>query len=240
MRAPWRLAAPLAFAAAGLLFATSASVAQGGQLRGTRSDLGDLIRAQQQRADGLARTVDRLRVQVHAVTDKAGQADRRISDAQKRTHVLELAAGTLAVTGPSVTVTLSDAPRTPNRSLPAGTSPDDLVVHQQDVQAVVNALWAGGAEAMEVMDQRIIATSAVRCVGNTLILQGRVYSPPYTITAIGAPERLLSALDASPGVDVYRYYADTYGLVYHRSASTSTRLPAFDGTLALLHARVGS
>ena len=167
-------------------------------------------------------------------------ADRRISDAQQRADALELAAGMVAVAGPSVTVTMSDAPRTPNRSLPPGTVPDDLVVHQQDVQAVVNALWAGGAEAMQVMDQRIIATSAVRCVGNTLILQGRVYSPPYTITAIGAPEQLMSALDAAPGVDVFRYYATTYGLVYQRSASTSTQLPAYDGTLALLHARVGS
>ncbi len=58
-------------------------------------------------------------------------------------------------------------------------SPDDLVVHQQDVQAVVNALWAGGADAVQVMDQRLLSTSAVRCVGNTLLLNGRVYSPPY-------------------------------------------------------------
>ena len=50
---------------------------------------------------------------------------------------------------------------------------------------MVNALWQGGAEAMMLQDQRVISTSAVRCVGNTLILQGRVYSPPYVITAIG-------------------------------------------------------
>ena len=35
------------------------------------------------------------------------------------------------------------------------------------------------------MDQRLIATSAVRCVGNTLLLQGRTYSPPFVVTAIG-------------------------------------------------------
>ena len=67
----------------------------------------------------------------------------------------------------------------PADQLPEGVGVDDIVVHQQDVQAVVNALWSGGAEAMMVMDQRLISTSAVRCVGNTLILQGRVYSPPF-------------------------------------------------------------
>ena len=50
------------------------------------------------------------------------------------------------------------------------------------------------------MDQRLIATSAVRCVGNTLILQGRVYSPPYRITAIGDPKTLDTALNIPGGV----------------------------------------
>jgi uncharacterized protein YlxW (UPF0749 family) len=238
VRALWRVAAPVAFAAAGVLFATSAGAANGGQLRGTRSDLGDLIRAEQQRADDLTRRVDGLRAEVEAATDKAGADDRRVGAEQRRAQGLELAAGTAPVVGPSVTVTLSDAPRSADRVLPEGTSPDDVVVHQQDVQGVVNALWAGGAEAMQIMDQRLIATSAVRCVGNTLILQGRVYSPPYKITAIGDPERLSQALDESPDVATYRYYADTFGLVYEVAADTSTKLPGYDGSLDLLHAEV--
>ena len=238
MRALWRVAAPVAFAAAGVLFATSAGAANGGQLRGTRSDLGDLIRAEQQRADDLTRRVDGLRAEVETATDKAGADDRRVGAEQRRAQGLELAAGTAPVVGPSVTVTLADAPRSADRVLPEGTSPDDVVVHQQDVQGVVNALWAGGAEAMQIMDQRVIATSAVRCVGNTLILQGRVYSPPYKITAIGDPERLSQALDDSRDVATYRYYADTFGLVYEVAADTSTKLPGYDGSLDLLHAEV--
>jgi len=240
MQALWRVAAPVAFAAAGVLFATSAGAANGGQLRGTRSDLGDLIRAEQQEADDLTHRVEGLRTDVEDATDRAGAADRRIGIAQRRSRGLELAAGTATVTGPSVTVTLADAPRSADRVLPEGTSPDDVVVHQQDVQAVVNALWAGGAEAMQIMDQRVVATSAVRCVGNTLILQGQVYSPPYEITAIGDPDRLYESLDASPGVDLYRYYVDTYGLVYETRAAAKTTLPGYDGSLELMHAQVGS
>lgn len=239
MRALWRVAAPVAFAAAGILFATSAGAAHGGALRGTRSDLGDLIRAEQQRADDLTRRVEALRAEVATVTDLAGRADRRVGAAQRRSRGLELAAGTAAVVGPSVTVTLADAPRSADRVLPEGTTSDDVVVHQQDVQGVVNALWAGGAEAMQIMDQRIVATSAVRCVGNTLILQGRVYSPPYTITAIGDPERLSQALEDSPEVATYRHYVDAFGLVYQTSAATRTELPGYDGSLELLHAQAG-
>jgi uncharacterized protein YlxW (UPF0749 family) len=230
----------VAFGAAGVLFATSAGVANGGDLRGTRSDLGDLIRAEQQRADDLTRQVEQLRAQVKRATDAAGAADRRVATEQRRSRGLELAAGITPVVGPSLTVTMADAPRSADRVLPPGTKPDDVVVHQQDVQGVVNALWAGGAEAMRIMDQRVIATSAVRCVGNTLILQGRVYSPPYQITAIGDPDRLSQALDQSVAVQTYRYYADTYGLTYETHADARTRLPAYDDSLNLLHAKAAS
>ena len=83
---------------------------------------------------------------------------------------------------------MSDAPRDADGNYPAGVDPDDLVIHQQDVQSVVNAMWAGGAEAMMIMDQRVLTTSAVRCIGNTLLLQGRTYSPPFVVTAIGDAE----------------------------------------------------
>jgi uncharacterized protein YlxW (UPF0749 family) len=238
VRAAWRLAAPLAFAAAGALFVTSAGAAQGGDLRGgTRSDLADLIRAEQRRADDAAARVDRLRAEVEEATELAGASDRRVAAETRRVDRLAPAAGTVAVEGPGLRVTLTDAPRSADRVLPEDATPDDLVVHEQDVHAVMNALWAGGGEAMQVMDQRIITTSAVRCVGNTLVLGGRVYSPPFTVTAIGDPERLRAALDASEGVAVYRYYVDRFGLGYATEDLAETRLPAYDGALDLGYAR---
>ena len=62
------------------------------------------------------------------------------------------------------------------------------------------------------MDQRIIATSAVRCVGSTLLLHGQVYAPPYTVTAVGPTDRMQRALEVSPRVAIYRQYADLLGL----------------------------
>jgi uncharacterized protein YlxW (UPF0749 family) len=236
VRALWRLATPLAFGAAGALFVTSAGAANGGQLRGTRGDLGDLIRAEQQQADTLTERVERLRAEVDRATAGAGAADRRVAAAQRRARSLELAAGTAAVTGPSMSVTLDDAPRSADRVLPEGATPDDVVVHQQDIQGVVNALWAGGAEAMQIMDQRVIATSAVRCVGNTLILQGRVYSPPYVITAIGNQSDLRASLDASPTVGILRQWVDAVGLGYDVTTGQAT-FPAYAGSINLRDAR---
>jgi uncharacterized protein YlxW (UPF0749 family) len=237
VRAVWRLAAPVAFAAAGVLFATSAGVSQGSDLRGgSRTEISEVILAEERRADEVASRVDGLRAEIEEATQAAGSTDRRVAAEQERSRGLELAAGTMPVDGPGLRVVLADAPRSADRVLPENASPDDLVVHQEDVQAVVNALWTGGAEAMQIMDQRVITTSAVRCVGNTLILQGRVYSPPFEITAVGDPARLREALDLSEGVQLYRYYADTYGLVYRTEDLDDVRLPGYDGSLDLLHA----
>jgi uncharacterized protein YlxW (UPF0749 family) len=132
-------------------------------------------------------------------------------------------------------VTLDDAPRGGTR--PADAMPDDLVVHQQDVQAVVNALWAGGAEAMMLMDQRVISTSAVRCVGNTLILQGRVYSPPYKITAVGDRTKLRGALDADPAIQNYLQYVAAYGLGWKVEDHSRVTLPGYSATVDLHYAK---
>jgi uncharacterized protein YlxW (UPF0749 family) len=233
----WRVAVPVAFACAGVLFATSAGAARGGELRGgNRTDLADLIRVQEQKVADSTRSVELLRNEVADATKTAAAADQRIGAEQRHSQALTSAAGLAPVAGPGMRVTLSDAPRSANRLLPEGASPDDLVVHQQDVQGVVNAMWSAGADAVQIMDQRAIVTSAVRCVGSTLILQGRVYFPPYTITAIGDPDRMASALDGSKAVALYRYYADRYSLVYGTERLANVRLPGYEGTLDLLYA----
>lgn len=105
------------------------------------------------------------------------------------------------------------------------------------MQAVVNALWAGGAEAMSIMDVRVLATSAVRCVGNTLLLHGRVYSPPFKIVAIGDPAAMQRALAESEGVRWFKAAVDDYQLGYRESVSTVT-VPAFEDSTALRSAKV--
>jgi uncharacterized protein YlxW (UPF0749 family) len=106
--------------------------------------------------------------------------------------------------GPGLVVTLTDAKRDAEGRFPRDASPDDLVVHQQDIQGVLNALWSAGAEGIQMQDQRLIATSAPRCVGNTLLLHGRTYSPPYVITAIGDVATMQRALAAAPLVTIYK------------------------------------
>jgi uncharacterized protein YlxW (UPF0749 family) len=110
------------------------------------------------------------------------------------------------------------------------------VVHQSDLQAVVNAMWAGGAEAMSIAGQRVIATSAVRCVGNTLLLNGDVFSPPFRVAAIGPSATMLKRLASSPGVKLFRQAAGYYGLGYTEEVLSRVELPAYAAPITLNYA----
>jgi uncharacterized protein YlxW (UPF0749 family) len=238
-RSRWVWGVPVVLAVGGLLMATSAQTARGTDLRSERrTDLADLVRAQESRAEAAQRTVQQLRSDIDRLTAEQGRANAPVAQARASGAALAPAVGLTAMSGPGVVVTLDDAQRDPGTPLPAGVTPDDLVVHQQDLQGVVNALWAGGAQGVEVMDQRLVSTSAVRCVGNTLLLHGRVYSPPFTVSAVGDVRRLDAALQASPEVTTYREWVDAVGLGYQVNPRTSLDLPAYSGDLDLVHAQV--
>ena len=173
---------------AGLLIVASALNARGTDLRPARNtDLVSLLQAQSRRNAELTERATALRAEVDGLS--AGQSDQ--TDLGSRLAERQSVAGLTAVSGPAVTVTLDDAPETVTGT---GIDPDLLVVHQQDIQAVVNALWSGGAEAMTIQDQRVVSTTGIKCVGNTVVLHGVPYAPPYVITAIGDQEQLRAAL----------------------------------------------
>lgn len=227
----------LVAALAGFVAVASAHSAAGTDLRGGRAvDTRDLVTRSAQRIAVQEAEVARLRQEVSDLTAEQGTG-AALAASQAQTARLAPAAGFTPVVGPGLTVTLDDAPRG-DGALPGNPSPDDLVVHQQDVQAVVNALWRGGASAVQVMDQRIVSTSAVRCVGNTLILQGRVYSPPFRVSAVGDTAALGQALDEDPQVALYREYVDLYGLGYVVQPEDRLAIPAFTGALLPTYAQV--
>ncbi|WP_282794794.1 DUF881 domain-containing protein [Streptomyces sp. CC224B] len=235
---PVRVLTAGVFALAGLLFMTSFNTAKGTNIRTDDSllKLSDLIQERSRENKDLDDSNSSLRGEVESLARRDNPATKA-DDA--RLAALERNAGTEKLRGDAVSVTLTDAPPNARAKLPGypEPQPNDLVIHQQDLQAVVNALWQGGAEGIKVMDQRLISTSAVRCVGNTLILQGRVYSPPYKVTAVGDPDRLKRALAASPEIQNYMLYVNAYGLGWKVEDDEAVTLPGYSGTVNLHYAK---
>jgi uncharacterized protein YlxW (UPF0749 family) len=228
------LAAPAAFLVAGTLFVTSAVSSGGTDLRAGRyDDLGDVAGAEAAELEGLRAEQAELAAQVDRLTEALATTTGGVI--QEEVEANEGPAGLEAVAGPGVTVTLTDAPESVQDS--ADTDPDNLVVHEQDIQAVVNALWAGGAEAMTIQGQRVISTTGIRCVGNTVILHDVPYAPPYVISAIGPIDLMLDSIDDSPYIDFYLEYVAAYQLGWDVQIEPQISAPAYSGSTELDYAR---
>jgi len=209
----WRFGVPVVCLLAGLLLAATHGVSAGGEIRASDAPrLVDLVRDTQGSVDRLSTQRDAIAVQIDSTHGRS--SDVALKAMQSRAGELVADAGLEPARGPGLAITLTDAQRDANGRFPRDASPDDLVVHQQDIQAVLNALWSAGAEAVQMQDQRLIATSAPRCVGNTLLLNGRTYSPPYTVLAIGDVAAMQAALAAAPLLTLYKQYVVRFGLGY--------------------------
>lgn len=190
--------------------------------------LAALIQRQQRTAAELRDQVDALRKDV--ATASLGPDPTEAANRASALRSSRLAAGLVAVRGPGMRVELADSAL---QDSPSGDV-NDLVIHSSDVQAVVNALWGSGAEAMAINGQRLVSTSAVLCVGNTLLLNGTVHSPPYVVSALGADRNKFNE-DAL--VARLRRDAEAFGLKLSIRSVGNVNIPAYDGSATPKFAR---
>lgn len=202
-------------AACGLLFIVSAQAKNDADNLGRDTNLISLVRASQDEVETLDFEVSALRDIVSQYANSSGQTQA------EDTSITSLVAQ--PVIGPGVTITLTDAPQ---QAIPDGATPNDLVIHQQDIEDVMNALWNGGAEAMTVQGVRVTGQTVIRCIGNVILVDGQPFSPPYVVEAIGDPDALTEKVNANPRIVNYKAYVALYGLGWDLETNKSLHLPA--------------
>jgi len=219
----------------GALFVVSAQSSEGTDLRpGRYDDLAGLTDSEADRAAGLQKKVADLTEEVRELTDQVD--DDAVRRHQREVAELEDPAGLTPREGPGVVVTLSDAPE---EVIDAATGDKNLlVVHQQDIQAVVNALWKGGATAVVIQGQRVVSTTGIKCEGNSVMLQGVPYPQPYVIEAVGDVSKLTSEIYADDYLQVYRDQSDdpAIDVGWDLDLEDQVKAPAYDGLLDLTYA----
>jgi uncharacterized protein YlxW (UPF0749 family) len=131
-------------------------------------------------------------------------------------------------------VTMDNAPPATD-SDPVGGSAEVAepgIVQDGDLQLVVNALWASGAEAISINGQRIGATTAIRQAGQAILVDLRPVAAPYVVSAIGDPQELRNGFLRSPEASLLVKLTTDYGVVFTYARADDLHLPA--GTAAEL------
>ena len=168
------------------------------QVRQTRSgdaltnarpaDLLVLLDSLQQREAALNIEVSELQRNLAAVQSAGSSDQAAIANAQSRLADLSILIGTVAATGPGVTIDIEDPG--------PGVAPETML-------DVINELRAAGAETLEIRSGR----QAVR-VGvdtwvsgdpGTLMVDSLTLRPPYSLAAIGDPPTLAAAMNIPGG-----------------------------------------
>jgi len=231
---PWRVGTPLMVLLSGSLFAVSAVNSDGTDLRAGRyTDLASLVQAEAEAYEQLRARVEDLTGQVNDLSAQVGSRD--VQRVQARVEDLRDPSGLTPREGEGMRIVLSDSPLQADET----TQPlKFLIVHQQDIQAVVNAMWRGGASAVTVQGQRIVSTTGIKCEANSVTLQGVPYPQPYVIEAVGNPEVLAASVDNDPYLSFYRQQslAEDIRIGWEMTAADEVEAPAYDGLLDLSYA----
>ncbi|MEG2348400.1 MAG: DUF881 domain-containing protein [Clostridia bacterium] len=154
--------------------------------------------------------------------------DRLTASMKSQIEHLGILSGTTNLKGQGIIVTLTDGSSAVDPELRT-----DTLVHDSDVLTLVNELKAAGAEAISVNGQRIISTTAIRCVGPVIQVNYQKVAAPFEIKAIGNAQYLESALTLKNGV---ADLLSQLGVGVNITRQNEIFISKFEGTISMKNA----
>ena len=143
---------------------------------------------------------------------------------------IKMGAGVLAMQGPGISIVIDDS----KKQSKTGENLNLYLIHDDDILKVINELRAAGAEGISINEQRLIATSEIRCAGPTLSVNNTRYSPPYEIKAIGDSQTLENALKMRGGVVETLQF---WGIQITIKTENNVILPAYKSQFRFEHSK---
>ncbi len=223
----WQAAAALLIAA---VFA--AAVAQARTLApgvtNAQRVLADSVRSAEHNTDELTRGRDALSTEIDELSRTRLRDDSEGRLLLSGLDALSLPAGSAAVIGPGLTVTVTDPGM--DRDL-SDVSKERVtgsrqVILDRDLQLAVNSLWAGGAEAISVGGVRIGPNVTIRQAGGAILVDNHPIASPYAIVAVGPPNTMRENFERSPGLTRLRLLEASYGAGVTVATGDGFTLPA--------------
>jgi uncharacterized protein YlxW (UPF0749 family) len=172
-----------------------------------------------------------LRAELDRIQASASTQSGAAKDLQGGIDQLKLVAGLSERTGDGVMITLDDA-----RGASAAKDVEKSIAHNTDLTDIVNQAWRGGAEAIAINDERIVGSSSIYCVGSTIMVNGTLMSPPFSVVVIGPQNELLATYDDPTQLRDIKQRRDVYGLGFRVSRASGLRLPPYRGALNVRYA----
>lgn len=182
--------------------------------------------------NNLEKDRDKLKTDLSLTRDQLEQYEKNASQGksslellQKQLSQIRLEAGYIPVKGPGIVVVLSDSEIHPKMN----EDPYFFLVHDTDLQVLINELWGSNAEAVSINDQRMVYNTAVRCVGPTICINSVRLQAPYIVKAIGPVDTMEIALKMPGGFIDSRELSLKCGVKVKIFRNDEITIPAYTG-----------
>ena len=191
----------------------------------------DAAKTLQKEQDTLKLQLADLRGELDQIQASASTQSGASKDLQARIDELKTVAGLNERSGDGVIITLDDA-----RGPAAAKDIEKSICHNTDLTDIVNQAWRGGGSAIAINDERIVGSSSIYCVGSTIMVNGTLMSPPFSVVVIGPQNELLAAYDDPTQLRDIKQRRDVYGLGFRVSRASALRVPPYRGALNIRYA----
>jgi len=172
-----------------------------------------------------------LRSDIDALERTAAQESATTRDLQNQVADLRAHAGLTTIHGPGAQVDLRDGVPAPDVNGQIG-----YLINYQDIQDIVNLLFANGAEGVSVGGRRITPLSSFSgSAGQIVIDQGPPLRAPIRVLAVGDRNRLFAALEDPSALPDIRDREVRFQITLTVTGVPDAKLPAYDSSLQIPH-----
>jgi len=203
------------------------------EVESRKEDLMNSVKDLESEREHLKDKLSKLRAEVENYEKQAAANEGVLVSFTQESEELKEAAGLTSLKGSGVEVVLADSTQFPELE-----NPNNYIIHDYDLHVAVNALINGGAKGIDINGQRLVSTSAIRCAGNTIMVNSTRLTSPYKIRAIGNPDRLFNTLREDEGFSqLSGGLAKAFGLVVQVNKLSELTLASYKGRIQLEYAR---
>jgi uncharacterized protein YlxW (UPF0749 family) len=231
----WHISLTIVFIILGILLSTSFYTQQKWRLAfGSRkSKLALLVQRKRRQHNLLEKKLNGLRKQLRQYEREAAKNQGQLKEFTRQENSYKLLAGMTPISGKGVEIVIADA-----IDIPAEQDANNYIVHDYDLQIIVNALWRAGAKAIAINNQRLSSVSGIRCAGSIVLVNSEPLGNPYKIQAVGDPKKLIKGLRTDEDAKQLLFnYAKTFGISV-QIQSKKVHLPAYKGSIRTAEVKV--
>lgn len=171
-----------------------------------------------------------LRDDTNTLQDKLKRSKRTNQELVDQSESLKALVGLKPAQDSGVVITLADAPQ--------GELSVDSIIHAADLRDLANVLWAAGASAVSINDERLVATTSVDSIINTVLVNNARITSPFTVKATGDSRKLADAVKSQSNLGDLNKRSRVNGIIFNVTKTREVNIAAFTGSFNINFARL--